>query len=449
MSQKNIDRGMDMLLGVEEIGLDGFRNSYYMISHFFLLLFIALFLPHRYSKRKTGILCFSSFLFLSVSDLLKLNVFPDSDICYIVVTVFQILVTQFTAILISKKRDSRVLFMGLSASNYVIAGSIAASIFYIGTGSMIIALVGSIGIHAIILLFLYIRLNEPWMKCCEKEYGNSWWELCMIPVFFYCGFFFLAFFPYTLYDNPNNIPGVVIFIITMFVSYVVVMRYVESEERRSGIYWKNIQFESYIKGLENQYYVVEQAEQNLKIMRHDMRHYSAIIDSLLDQGEYDEIRKITQHINAVVDENKVTKYCNNLIVNAIVSNLLEKVQFSHIAVQLDMNVPKDIPVNAYEFAAVLANLLENALVCVKDFEEEKRYIEGEVHCMDEHLLIHLRNEYKKEMVFDPVTGLPNSGKGKNHGLGMQSVLSFSDKIGGNVGCYCENGMFHIVLFAKF
>lgn len=271
----------------------------------------------------------------------------------------------------------------------------------------------------------------------------------MIPVFFYCGFSFLSFFPRTLYDNPDNILGVVIFIITMFVSYVVVVRYVESEERRSGIYWKNVQFESYIKGLENQYYLVEQSEQNLKIMRHDMRHYSAMIDSLLDQGEYHEIKKITEHIHAVVDENKVIKYCNNIIVNAIVSNLLKKTQYSALEVRLDMNIPKDIPVNAYELAAVLANLLENAQVCVKDFEKEKQYIEGEVHCTDDHLLIHLRNEYKKEIYFDPVTGLPNSEKGKNHGLGMQSVLAFSDKIGGNVGCYCEGTVFHIVLFAKF
>ncbi len=431
------------------VRMEYFKNCYYIISHVFLMIFIPLFLPHRFSNRKTAILCFCSFLILVVSDPIKLNIFPDNDLCYVVVTVFQIVVTQFTVILIAKKRDSKTVFMGLSASNYVIAGSIAASIIYICTGSVIFSLVGSIVIHLIILIFLYIRLREPWLRCCEKEYENNWWELCMIPVFFYCGFSFLSFFPRTLYDNPDNILGVVIFIITMFVSYVVVVRYVESEERRSGIYWKNVQFESYIKGLENQYYLVEQSEQNLKIMRHDMRHYSAMINSLLDQGEYHEIKKITEHIHAVVDENKVIKYCNNIIVNAIVSNLLKKTQYSALEVRLDMNIPKDIPVNAYELAAVLANLLENAQVCVKDFEKEKQYIEGEVHCTDDHLLIHLRNEYKKEIYFDPVTGLPNSEKGKNHGLGMQSVLAFSDKIGGNVGCYCEGTVFHIVLFAKF
>ena len=47
-----------------------------------------------------------------------------------------------------------------------------------------------------------------------------------------------------------------------------------------------------------------------------------------------------------------------------------------------------------------------------------------------------------------MTGLPEYSAGEGHGLGMQSVQSFSDKIGGNIGCYCEDGVFHLMLFAK-
>ena len=97
------------------------------------MLFIYLFVTHRYSKGKTIGICFSSFFVLTISDCLKLNMFPDSNICYVVVTILQIFVTQFTGIYISDTRDSRALFMGLTASNYVIAGSLAASILHIYT----------------------------------------------------------------------------------------------------------------------------------------------------------------------------------------------------------------------------------------------------------------------------------------------------------------------------
>lgn len=98
---------------------------------------------------------------------------------------------------------------------------------------------------------------------------------------------------------------------------------------------------------------------------------------------------------------------------------------------------------------VVANILENAINCVTEFVEKQKLVDIKIRCEQDHLLIHIKNEYEKEIVFDSETGLPVSRRGKNHGLGMQSVQAFSDKIGGNLGCYCEQGMFHVMLFAKF
>ncbi len=426
-----------------------FKNISYTISHIFLMLFIYLFVLHRYTKIKTVLICFLSLVLLSVTDYCKMNIFSDSNICFVIVTVIQIIVTQFTGLLIAKKRDSRVLFMNLSASNYVIAGSIIPEVVYISTDNIIISLLINILLHLSILLFLYRRIRQIWLQCCEKEYNKSWWELCLIPVFFYCGFSCLAVFPYTLQDNPQNILGVLVFILTMFVSYIVVLRYVESESKNTELYWKNAIFESYIKGLENQYYLVEQSERNLKIMRHDMRHYSGMIDSLLDQGEYENIRKITHHINEVADDNKIVKYCENLIVNTVISRAMEQAQRLEIEMRTDFLVLKEIPVNEYEFASVIANLLENAIDCVRDFAEKRRYVEVKIHCTQEYLLLSTKNKYEKEIQFHPVSGLPKSRKGGGHGLGMQSVSAFCDKISGNISSYCEDEIFHIILFAKF
>ncbi len=429
--------------------MEYFKNISYLISHIYLMLFIYLFVAHRYSKRTTAAVCFSAGMILTLTDCLKLNILPESDLCYLIVTIVQILITQSTVILISENRDSKALFLGLSASNYVISGSILAAVLHIYTGNDALALAGSFLTHLIILVLLYYKMKDLYFKWYGKEYMKNWWELCLIPVFFYCGFSFLAFFPHTLYENPDNIPGTIFFIITMFVSYVVVLRYVESESNRAGIYWKNVLFESYIKGLENHSHLVEQAETNLRILRHDMRHYSSMIDSLLTQGKYEEIRKLTAYINKVTDENKVPKYSNNMIVNSIICETMDWAHSLDISVNLDASIPRELPVSEYELAAVIANLFENAFICVKDFKKEKKYINAKVHCAQDHLLIQMENEYENEIFFDPLTGLPKSRQGKNHGVGMQSISAFSDKIGGNIGCYCENGMFHIMLFAKF
>ena len=426
-----------------------YKNISYTLSHIFVVLFMYLFVAHRYSRLKTAAICIASFLAITIPNILKLNIFPDNRLCYFLVTLYQIALTQLTGLFISVKRDSKALFVGLSASNYVIAGSIMAAIVHIFTGNLILCTACCILTHIIILYILYIKIHDIWIDYQKKEMMGSWWMLCLIPVFFYCGFSSLTFFPFTIDDHPENIPGVVLFIIAMFASHVIVLRYVSSESQRTEIYWQNALYESYIKGLENQYYLVEQSEKNLRILRHDMRHYSGLIDSLLEQGEYHEIKQVTEHINKVTDENKVTRYCSNLIANTMLSSIMERASSLGIEVQRDIIISREIPVDSYEFAIVVANLLDNAIDCVKDLVEKRKILDIKIRCGQDHLLIHIKNAYENEILFDPETGLPKSQKGKNHGFGMQSIQAFSDKVGGTLGCYCENDMFHMMLFAKF
>lgn len=424
------------------------KDISYTLSHVFFMAFIYLFLTHRFSKKITVAICLVACFVMNLLDLFKLNLFSDNGIVYFITTIVQIAIAQFTGLFIAVKRDSRVLFIGLSASNYVIVGSITASILYIYTESISLALIGNVLMHLVILRVLHVKIGTIFHRFCERDLGKSWWELCLIPVFFFCSFSCLAFFPYTLYEYPENIPVSIFLMITMLVSYVVVLRYLHSEVKRVEAYWKNVMFESYIKGLKTQNYLVEQAEQNLRILRHDIRHYSSMIDSLAGQGNYEEIRKIAGHISDVADENKIERYCENLIVNTILLRMAEQARSFQIDLHTDVLIPKDISVNAYEFAMVLANLLENAVYAVKNLEQEKRAIHAKIHCTTEYLLIDLENECEGDIAFDTLTGLPISGKGAGHGLGMQSVQAFSEKLGGNIECYCENGRFRLILFAK-
>lgn len=426
-----------------------FTNISYGMSHVFLMLFMYLFILHRYSGFFTAFLCGLSLVLLCIMDCIKLVLFSNIGICYVIVTILQILVTQSTAFVISRKRNVQVFFVGLSASNYVIAGSISSTIIEIWTDNDLWALVGGFAVHLCILVLLFQKIREICLKFQEKKYMYNCWGLCLIPIFFYCSFSFIAFFPRTLYDNPDNIPGIIFLIITMFVSYIVALRYLESESKQSAMNWKNMILESYVKGLENQFYLVERAEKNIKILHHDVRHYTKMMDSLLEQKKYHEMRKVIDHIDDVVRENKVKKYCGNLVVNAILANMMDQAESCGVKVELDVSVSREIPINNYEFTLVIANLLENAIECVRERDGEKRWIEAKIHCHSDYLLLQTKNEYWEEISLDSVTGLPESKKKGNHGLGMQSALAFSEKIGGSIVCCTDGGIFELMLFAKF
>ena len=87
-------------------------------------------------------------------------VLPDNALFYFIITIIQIIAAQLTGLLISERRNAKTLFVGLSASNYVLVGSIIASILYIFTDNIIVSLTGNLLAHIIILL-IFTGKSEP------------------------------------------------------------------------------------------------------------------------------------------------------------------------------------------------------------------------------------------------------------------------------------------------
>lgn len=63
--------------------MDYFQNLSYTVSHVFLMLFLYLFITHRYSKHITKAICIASCVILNVTDLIKLNLYPTNDLIYL------------------------------------------------------------------------------------------------------------------------------------------------------------------------------------------------------------------------------------------------------------------------------------------------------------------------------------------------------------------------------
>lgn len=78
--------------------MNHFSNISYMISHVFLMLFIYFFTRYRYTKVKTVLICIGAFLSLCLLDQVKLILFPESNVCYFVVTLVEIFITQFRSV---------------------------------------------------------------------------------------------------------------------------------------------------------------------------------------------------------------------------------------------------------------------------------------------------------------------------------------------------------------
>lgn len=185
-----------------------------------------------------------------------------------------------------------------------------------------------------------------------------------------------------------------------------------------------------VAALENQYEVIRQSEEKVRMLRHDLRHYNRLVAEHVKMGQTEAAMAVLEDAEQILWESQVKRYCENITVNAILTSYLERAEADNIDVSVRLDIPARLPVQATELSVMLANGLENAMeACRKLPEGTKRRIWLKVRCMDERLAIELSNTCGEPPEFDR-NGLPVSSKGEGHGIGTRSIAGFVQRYGG-------------------
>ena len=172
---------------------------------------------------------------------------------------------------------------------------------------------------------------------------------------------------------------------------------------------------------------VKQSEQELRLLRHDMR---LLLSSLAISIENDETEKAQEMIAAQIhriDGTKLERFCNVETLNYVLSDYAAKCRKEEIDFSFDIALDT-IGVDEILFCSILSNALDNALNAQKLLPSGKRRIRLMLKYSGEKLLLSVKNPVGQPVLF--ADGLPISGK-KGHGYGTQSIRYMAERLGGN------------------
>lgn len=419
-----------------------FEIILYFLCVLFLMLYLLFFLPRKYTLLRSASLCAGTVCLATLTNVWQVLYSGGVDGIYTAVTILQILLIQGTVLLLSRYRDARVLFIGLSASNYVMAGGIAGGMAMVYTGSMWKSLLFSFAVHLCLLLLLVSKMRGTYRFVLQQT-SRGWLRLCLIPTMFYCTFCFVVYLPVSLEDRPENIPAAVSLLMTMFVSYIIILSHARKEFEHGRILEQNAVLESYQKGLELEHEAIEEAEQKLMVLRHDLRHYTSALHVLMEQQEYGEADKLLQELSGEIREGKLKRYCENPILNGVLCSLSAKAEELGEEVRITAAVPRDLSVSVMELAAITANLLENAILYVRCQRPENRRVSLLLRYEDGLLIVETVNSSEEDPEIDLHGGKQETEGEDGHGLGLKSVAAFVRKYGAQFDSYYKDGLFTI------
>lgn len=411
-------------------------TDYYEIMYFvyrfsmaFELGYIVLFLPMRYSKVKTATAVISAFVITAVLDYIDFFVYELAN--GIANTLLQVAIVQGVAMLVSAYRDWRTIFTALCAANYVLVGNVIGTSVYTFSKDIVPALVSEVVIHSLLLTWLLLSIRKNYHL--ELEAGNNdWTYVCLIPVMFYAIIYTMAAWPNSIQETPEICVPLYFVLLLMAVSYYYMLN---NRRRLRGAMKKANEaklLENYAEAMIREADLLQKYRQTLAIQRHDLRHQYRLIETYLEGGQYDEIRQLTRQLDADLDALKERRFCENQLVNGLLSLYSEKAERGGVSFECKADIPADLELaNDFGFATMLSNLIENALLAaakVKNGTERKLIIS--VMPRKEKLILEIQNSSDTQLRISPETGFPIvDNRGNGHGYGLVSVSNYADEHG--------------------
>lgn len=420
--------------------MDEFRLICYCISHFSMLCFLYGFTQKRYSGRRTAGILLIAFLLMAGLEILHYLYFT-SGTGYLLIIIFQSLILQGVAFLISEFRDFRSLFTGLMSCNYVLPGVMSSGYIYILTEWMSASVVYEILMNAALLWMLVYLLRPIYLEVQSVGRGE-WGAICLIPSQFYVTALGLDLVARSSGKPVKAMMAVMFFLATMYVSYILVFRTIGKLYRERQSVREREVLKAGIRALKHELDEMSETERKIAVHARGKKSLIRHMQEMMAEKDYPGINRVLEQMQDMTEVSCPVRYTENAAVNGVLVSYAAEAAKKNIKFLAQMELPEKLRVNDWQLAVVIGNLLDNAILACEEAEGlADRNIHVTARQMRGQALIEIKNTCTKKVVFDQETGLPVSRRGRNHGIGMHSVAYFAEKNQVTFSCGVERGEF--------
>lgn len=401
----------------------------YRISALFVLGYIFIFSIQKYDKKRSfGILllCYLIMGMLDWWDIYLMQRITEST----PVMLLQIALVQTTCLLIFAYRDFRALFTGFTAAVYVLFGNFLCDMIYVNTKSYVLGFAVQILVHSLILAFLFLTIRKKYLWELENT-GKGWGVLCLIPALFYCIVVSLIAWPMDfLRKFQNELATLLVLILTIAV-YVIIASGFYQRRKEQELNHDIDLLQNHAKNLRDELQLSQEKDAEMAIIRHDYHHYINLMRIYLESDETEKLQNMLMVLDKELEQVAPKRYCENRAINGIVSKWEKRAKKNQITFTHLLDVPENLKSDSFEieFAAVVSNLLENAVLAAAAIEDgdRERFVSISIARNKEKLILEMTNSFSGEYQLDSEGQFLISSRGEEHGYGLRSVVSFAQK----------------------
>lgn len=186
-----------------------------------------------------------------------------------------------------------------------------------------------------------------------------------------------------------------------------------------------------------------------QVYRHDMRHLIRTLNDLANAGEYEELREFIHQANENMPENPVKFFCKDSAINALLNFYAEEMRKDEVTADFQIDLPAMESRQLVDLSGLLSNLLENALLALRDIPAEERRFALTIRTMNQTTLYIVSSNafdgrYRRRRGKYLSTRLDQGGSG----IGLDSMQTVAERYGGSMSAYHQGNNFFVDIMMK-
>ncbi|WP_373217572.1 sensor histidine kinase [Ruminococcus sp. 5_1_39BFAA] len=196
------------------------------------------------------------------------------------------------------------------------------------------------------------------------------------------------------------------------------------------------------------YRELDQNQQTVRRLRHDMKNHLNIIHTFLSNKEYTKAEDYLQDLNQeFVTHLRI--YCPNSIVNAVLNSKEQLASESHIPCDFQIDLAESPAIEDMDLCSILGNTLDNAIeACRKIPETSRRFISVKARCKNGYFSCEIVNSKVNVIQNEKGAFLTDKKDASAHGIGLKTVKNLVDKYDGTIDISYDTDTFCITMMIR-
>ena len=281
-----------------------------------------------------------------------------------------------------------------------------------------------------------LKYAAPCLRGIFNKDARSVMIFAIVPASYYLFDYFAAVYTNSWLEN-NQIVIEFLPLLLCFSFLTFCMVYYQEHERKADAERKEQVIRLVAQQQTAHIEKAKQVEQELRVARHDMRHFLNQLAACIDADDIPKTKELLHSYINYIDGIQLAHYCDCDTVNYVLSAFSAHCTQANIQLHCDISLDT-LKTDELLFCSILQNALDNAYNAQLLLPPEQRNIWLLLKTLDGKLLLSVKNPTKSIPNF--VDGLPVSSE-PGHGYGTQSIRYLSERFGGNCQFSMQNNLF--------